>query len=144
MKVYLDTNILLDFLDQARPSHNDVQAIVRHLIMNDIETYLSEDMLSTIYYIAKDKSKALEFFEAVLKLWKVVPFGQSLILDAISISKNGDDFEDVLQCLSAKANGCNVFITNDQKFYYCGINVMSSSEYIQSIENRREQAGRYK
>ena len=135
MRVYLDTNIILDFLDQTRPAHNDVQAIVRHLIMNDIETYLSEDMLTTIYYIAKDKSKALEFFEAVLKLWKVVPFGQSLIFDAISISKNGDDFEDVLQCLTAKANGCNVLITNDQKFYHCGIEVMSASTYLHSVEN---------
>lgn len=133
MKVYLDTNIILDFLDETRPAYNDVQKIVRHLIMNDIETYFSEDMLTTIYYIAKDKFKALEFFEAVLKLWKVVPFGQSLIFDAISISKNGDDFEDVLQCLTAKTNGCNVLVTNDQKFYNCGIEVMSASTYLRSI-----------
>ena len=135
MKLFIDSNIILDFLDQTRTAHNDAQKIVRYLIMNDIETYLSEDMLTTIYYISKNKTKALEFFETVLQIWKSVSFGQSLIFAAIAISKDGEDFEDVLQCLTAKDNGCSVLITNDQKFYNCGINVMSAAEYIQSTES---------
>lgn len=135
MKVFLDNNIILDFLDHARPTHEDAKKIVHHLIMNDIETYLSEDMLTTIYYISKNKTKVLEFFETVLQIWKVVPFGLTTILDVISICKNesGKDFEDVIQCLAAKNNGCDVLITNDKQFYQCGINIMNSKVFLEFI-----------
>jgi predicted nucleic acid-binding protein len=134
MKVFLDTNILLDFLDDARASHSDAVNIVRHLIMNDIETYLSEDMLTTIYYISKNKTKALEFFETVLQIWKVVSFGKERVFEAIAISKEGKDFEDVLQCLSAKEYQCSLLITNDKGFYSCSIEVINSTQYLSSIE----------
>jgi predicted nucleic acid-binding protein len=134
MKVFLDTNILLDFLGEDRPLHFEAVQIVRHLIMNDVETYLSEDMLTTIYYISKNKTKALEFFETVLHIWKIVSFGRERLFEAITISKEGKDFEDVLQCLSAKELQCSILITNDKEFYPCGIEIMNSTQYINSIE----------
>ncbi len=134
MKVFLDTNILLDFLGEDRPLHAEAVQIVRHLIMNDIETYLSEDMLTTIYYISKEKAKVLEFFETVLQIWKVVSFGKERLFEAIAISKEGKDFEDVLQCLSAKEYQCNTLITNDKNFYSCGIEIINSTKFLSSIE----------
>lgn len=134
MKVFLDTNIILDFLDHARPAHQDAKKIIHHLIMNDIETYLSEDMLTTIYYISKNKTKALEFFETVLHIWKIVSFGKERLFEAITISKEGKDFEDVLQCLSAKELQCSILITNDKEFYSCGIAIMNSTQFVSSIE----------
>jgi len=41
------------------------------------------------------------------------------------------DLEDVLQCLCAKENGCDVFITNDRKFYDCGINIMTTEAFLE-------------
>ncbi len=136
MKVFLDSNIILDFLDHTRPTHEDAKQIVHHLIMNDIETYLSEDMLTTIYYISKDKTKVLEFFETILQIWKAMPFGLVTILEAIAMCKNdtGKDFEDVVQCLAAKTNGCGVLVTNDKQFAQCGIEIMNSSEFLKRIE----------
>jgi hypothetical protein len=92
--------------------------------------------LTTIYYISKDKTKALEFFETILQIWKAVPFGLTTILEAIAMCKNdtGKDFEDVVQCLAAKTNGCGVLVTNDKQFAQCGIEIMNSSEFLKRIE----------
>ena len=139
MKLFLDSNIVLDFLDSARPTHQDAIKIFQYIITNNIETYLSEDMLTTIYYISKDKQKVLEFFEKIMQLWKIVAFEQNTINEAITICKNNstEDFEDVLQSLAAKRNGCHIVVTNDKKFYKCGVDILNSKEYLLSIAQGR-------
>jgi predicted nucleic acid-binding protein len=69
-----------------------------------------------------------------LHIWKIVSFGKERLFEAITISKEGKDFEDVLQCLSAKELQCSILITNDKEFYPCGIEIMNSTQYISSIE----------
>ncbi len=135
MKVFLDTNIILDFLDVKRPTHQEAEKIVQFLVANNIDVFLSEDMLTTIYYISKNKPQVLEFFTTVSRLWNVVSFGASVIHEAITICQQNSaiDFEDTLQCLCAKANGCTLLITNDKTFYHCGIDVVTSNEFLASL-----------
>lgn len=128
--VFLDTNIVLDLLDLERSFHEDAKSLIDKLMRSGAEIVISEDMLSTIYYITKEKKRVLAFFSTVLEHWQVVPFGQHVIQEAITICQNDSkaDFEDVLQCLCAKANGCEILITNDQNFYACGIDVQNVQE----------------
>ena len=126
-KVFLDTNIILDFLDKKRPLHLKAKALISKLIMNDYEIVISEDMLSTIYYINKDKVRVLEFFKTIIEKWNVIPYGKLLILEAIELCQNnkGQDLEDTLQCLSAKKYECFFVVTSDEGFVDCGIEVLS-------------------
>ena len=48
----------------------------------------------------------------------------------LAIEKN-IDLEDILQCLCAKENGCGYLITNDKRFYDCGIKIMTTKEFIE-------------
>lgn len=132
MRVFLDTNIILDFLDAKRPAHNQAISLVGWLVSNSKEVCLSEDMLTTIYYISKNKGHVLNFFTTISRLWNTVPFGQSVIHEAISLCQQNTslDFEDTLQCLCAKANECSTLITNDKEFYSCGIEVVTSDEFL--------------
>lgn len=132
MKVFLDTNIILDFLDAKRPAHDQAVSIIQWLVSNSKEVFLSEDMLTTIYYISKNKPQVLDFFTTISRLWHIVPFGQSVIHEAIAICQQNIslDFEDTLQCLCAKANDCTTLITNDKGFYSCGIESVSSDEFL--------------
>ena len=132
MKVFIDTNIVLDFLDLQRSLHHEAVEIIEFLVSNDIEVCISEDMLSTIYYITKNKMQVLDFFTTISRLWKIVPFGQEVIQKAIEICKNDGaiDFEDALQCLCAKANECTVLITNDKAFFHCDITIATSSKFL--------------
>ena len=123
--VFLDTNIILDFLDSKRKHHNEAKTLFEVLILNDYEVFISEDILSTIYYIHKDKPTVLRFFQAILEQWIVVPYTTELISKAIQICLDqGEDLEDALQCLCAKEHDCRYLITNDKRFLDCGIEVI--------------------
>jgi predicted nucleic-acid-binding protein len=96
------------------------------LIEQDYKIFISEDMITTIYYILKGNEKILDFFEKILKKWNVVGFGEETILQSINYCKQHKaDLEDVLQCFCAKNNGCDLFITNDKKFINCGIKIVN-------------------
>jgi len=101
------------------------------VVFKNIEILLSEDILTNIFYISKEKRKVLEFFKLIQNRWKIIPFGKDVIKKAIDLSLEKDlDLEDVLQCLCAKENGCEVFISNDKKFYDCGIEIMNCEEFL--------------
>ncbi len=134
-KVFVDTNIILDIISSNRPSHKDALKIWEKLVVDECKIFISEDMLSTIFYINEDKKYALEFFQFIQHRWHIVSFGAKVIEDGISFSlENSLDFEDVLQCLCAKENGCDIMITNDKRFCDCGIKIVTIKEYLVSPE----------
>jgi len=130
-KVFLDTNVVLDMLDSARSNNDSIKALWEKLITERVTIVVSEDMLSTIFYIHKDKRKTLEFLKIVYKRWTISGFGKDVIKNAIDLSfEKSLDLEDVLQCLCAKANSCDVLITNDKNFYDCDMKTVSTEEFL--------------
>ena len=93
---------------------------------------MSEDSLTTIYYIAKDKRKVLEFFDVIMQEWHVVPFGSETIMQAIKMCRIDEkkDFEDTVQCLCAKRLGCERLITSDKRFVDCGMQVVDIDTFL--------------
>ena len=133
-KIFFDTNIVLDILDINRLNHTKSKTIWEKLIINKSTILISEDMLSTIFYLNQDKKYTLEFFKLIYKRWEIVAFGNNVIKNATDLSlENNLDLEDTLQCLCAKENGCTVLLTNDKKFYDCGMDVMSSEAFLKSL-----------
>ncbi len=131
-KVFLDTNIVVDIIDTARVNHFYGVKLIEILIKKEIYIAISEDMITTIYYIVKNKLKVLEFLKYIMEKWYIYPYGKNLIEESINISlQKNIDLEDVLQCLCAKENKCDIFITNDKKFYNCDIKIMTSKEFIE-------------
>lgn len=124
--VYLDTNIVLDLLDSQRPGHQVSRKLIEALLRAGAKIVISEDMLTTIYYIAKNKERVLAFFQVILKEWRVEPFGLDSVEEATRRCQEepGLDFEDLLQCLCAQKSGCAFLVTNDQSFCDCGFPVM--------------------
>ena len=129
--IFLDANIILDIIGTNRLKHNEAKELWKIVVFKNIEILLSEDILTNIFYISKEKRKVLEFFKLIQHRWKIVPFGKDIIKKAIDLSLEKDlDLEDVLQCLCAKENGCKVFISNDKKCYDCGIEIMNCEEFL--------------
>ena len=133
--VFLDTNIILDFLDKKRPNHENSKLLVSGLISNEVEIYLSEDMLNTIFYITKDKEKVLRSFEMIVEKWSVVEYGSELISEAVVLCLNnkGQDLEDTLQSLCAKKNSCTYIVTSDKGFVDCGVEVIDYSVALETL-----------
>ena len=129
--VFLDTNIILDILDTSRPNSKNIVSLLETLVVQKYKVFISEDMLSTVYYINKNNIKTLDFFKVIQNRWTIAPFGKNVVRDAIDLSLKKDlDLEDVLQCLCAKQNRCDVLITNDGSFCDCGISVMATEEFL--------------
>jgi len=134
--IYLDTNIVADIIDTSRSNHKESLYILEYLAIHDYKIFISEDMLTTLYYILKDKKQTLEFLKNLVFIdWEISKFGKNVIKDAIDLSLEKDlDLEDVLQCLCAKENQCSIVITNDKNFYDCDIDILESKEFIKKIE----------
>ncbi len=132
-KLFLDTNIVIDMIDDARAAHPKAKATLVKIIQNELEVYVSEDMISTIYYILRGNPKVLLFFQSILKEWHVVPFGSQVISEAIALCLGGGgDLEDTMQCLCAKKHGCTLLLTRDLTFTDCGINVVTYEQFLAS------------
>ena len=134
-KIYFDTNIVLDIIDSTRKHHNNAKKLWELSTIKHYKIMISEDMLSTVFYINKDQKYTLKIFKIFLKRWEIVPFGKDVIRRAIELSLNKNlDLEDVLQCLCAKENGCQVLITNDKKFHDCGIEILTAETFLKKYE----------
>lgn len=130
--IFLDTNIVLDVMESTRKNHVQALELGSYLLSNDYEIFISEDMLTTLFYVSVDKQKTLLFIkEVILVDWKIIQFGTDVIKNGLDLSLEGNlDIEDVLQCLCAKENGCEILITNDKKFYDCGISICTTDKFL--------------
>jgi len=131
-KIFLDTNIVADMIDNKREKYRLSLSLLETLMIQEYEIFISEDMLSTLYFISKDKKATLEFFENIIYIdWYILSYGKKVIKEAtrISLSK-GIDLEDTLQCLCAKENNCMLLITSDKKFVDCGIKIVNYEGFL--------------
>ena len=131
-KIFLDTNVVADVIGVARPNHTQSLELLKYLLVNSYEICISEDMITTLYYILKNKENTLSFLQNIVFVdWTVLAFGEKVFQEAIGISLVKKlDLEDILQCLCAKENGCKILITNDKKFYDCGVSLYTIEEFL--------------
>ena len=130
-KVYFDANIVLNIIDSNRKEHLTAKRMWKNLILEKCIIIISEDILTNVFYISKNKTEALNFFKFIQYKWQIVPFGKDVIKNSIDLALEKKlDLEDTLQCLCAKENGCEILITNDKKFYNCGISICTIEEFL--------------
>jgi predicted nucleic acid-binding protein len=125
-------------MDKNRAGYTNAVTLLDLIIERNGEILISEDMLSTIYYIIEEKVYALDFLDFIRQRWQIVPFGKEVVTQAIKeAAKKNLDLEDTLQCFCAKAYGCDVLVTNDKGFVSCGIPVMSVNELLNKMESEK-------
>jgi len=127
MKLFLDTNIFLDLLLQREGAEQ------AETLLNAIEIGLHDGIvlditLVNIDYVAKRQNvDAKLFLSLIIKHFKVVGMNNALSLEALEIESS--DFEDALQFVAAKSEGCEAIISNDKRFYSQNIPVVTSSDF---------------
>ena len=57
-KIFLDANVVLDLLDAVRPEHHASRRVIEKIIRNGHRAVVTEDILTTVYSIVKDKQRA--------------------------------------------------------------------------------------
>ena len=128
MKIFLDTNILLDLLLQREKFEEAM------IIFNSIEKGIHEGVVLDItlvnveYISRKQEIDTKEFLKLMVENCKVVGADNNLSMEALNLNNN--DFEDSLQYVCAKNEMCEQIITNDKGFYLGELEVLGSSEFV--------------
>lgn len=118
MRVYLDTNILVDVLQESRENNMDSTTILQVAKAGYISAVISTQSILDTCYVSVDVSKTpLNEFKAalneILAVAEVVSISERDVRSAI-LSSN-EDFEDASQIECAVSSGCDCIISSDRK-----------------------------
>jgi hypothetical protein len=114
MRVFLDTNILLDVIEQRRPFFVASQAVMDCCDKLGSETHIAWHGLATMFYItAKKQSEAYAFLmvRSLLSWATVATVGHQEAHAALGFGIN--DYEAALQAAAAPASGAYWIVTRD-------------------------------
>ena len=136
MKLFWDTNVMLDFLGERDPFYISAAKIATLADKREIKIIASALSYATISYLLT-KYEGLEKTKDKLRKFKVI--SEICELDELIIEKglNSDfsDFEDSLQYFSALRTDCDIIITrNGKDFKKSQIPVMTPDEFLNSIK----------
>ncbi len=143
-RIFLDTNILLDFLDRERASHKDASRLLDGIVSLGIEAGISDDILTTVYYVGRkqvDRTKLLDFIDFLVENFRIFPFSETIVREAVRDARRDPtaDFEDLLQIHCARSGGFPLLVTNDRDFPRIdGIEVMAVDEFLETIFEKKD------
>ena len=130
-KVFLDTNILLDY-GQQRDRHNEAETIFCLGDMGEIELFASYLSYANMGYILRDMEREAKYalITSTREGITVLPC-DDIQLDA-ALQQHMKDYEDMLQYQCALAAGCDVIVTNNKKDFYefCQLPFLTSEEFL--------------
>ena len=121
MKIFFDTNVVLEFLAE-RPKASQVESVISLCEKNGWSKYLSVGSIYTIAYMTERilhqkglvRPELIEvqrnIFQALLSSYKVVPLKLGRILEAAG-DLSFSDLEDSFQSQSALQVDCDVLLT---------------------------------
>ena len=116
MKLFLDTNILIDYLAKRQPFAEDACRMIMMCCQKKYELCMSSLSFTTIYYVLK-KQYGHEHLMALVSdingLITVSAVDGKIIQQALD--SNFTDFEDAVQCYTAVACNANVLVTRNVK-----------------------------
>ncbi len=132
MKLFLDTNVILDLILKREPFFEDIAKIVS--LYENEKCVLVTSTVSFVncnYILNKSvkKDKVIENLKIVRLFCSIIDVLQSDI--DISLNSNFTDFEDAVQYYAALRNNCNFIITRDKKdFKNSEIPVFSPNDFL--------------
>lgn len=138
MKVFLDTNVLADFIFDRKPGNelaDDIFWLGEHKLVD-----LQISLLSFVNtaYISKRYGVSLEdvkfVFRGLMDFVAVPDAGKEELEHALNSPLK--DFEDAIQISYALEGEANVIVTNNKKdFIPCPIEVLTPMEFVEKYNN---------
>lgn len=132
-KVFLDTDVCIDFISARQPYYSEARSIILRS-KNRYDLYLSEGSIPNLIYIQLNTYKTnngIEILSDFIRILKVISSDQSTILR--SLKSDFIDKEDAYQYFTAMQNGVDYFITRNIKDYQpftSNLPVLSPKEFL--------------
>lgn len=139
-RVFVDTDVIIDFLTRRQPFTVDAMKIIEYGHRKKLEINISSLCLNNVHYLisrVENKSKALEKVKGIMKLTEVLSVHKSTTEKA-AYSKF-KDYEDAVQNFCAVENGIPIIITRNVKDYTASeLSVQTPQEFITSFEKNND------
>ena len=131
-KIFLDTNIVIDYLSNRIPFGEDALRIFS-LPPQQCQLCISALSFTTIFYVLRkhfNRSELLEMLNSLKLLVEVLPTDEDVI--SSSLQSDFSDFEDAVQYHTALYGNASFIITRNTKdFGQSTIPVYTPSEFLQ-------------
>lgn len=132
-KIFLDTDVVVDHLADRQPFSEYAHRLFALAEQDEITLCISALSFSNLYYILrklKNGDEALSLLRKLKGLVKVTLVGEAEVKSALG--QNFKDFEDALQCFSAKTEKDMIVIITRNKFDFPKnlIRVESPEEFL--------------
>lgn len=117
MRIFLDTNIVMDALEKREPFNEDAERIFIYCENGIVQGYLSANSMTDIYYLLR-KHMAMDLvrkhMQGLMALFNILPVGAEEC--AIALRSHISDFEDAIQAACSDRFCIDYIITRDEEF----------------------------
>lgn len=135
-KIFLDTNVLLDFLLDREPFSDDVAEIIERAISNSFKLCVSSITITDTHYIitrSEGLKSANKKIRKILDLVTVENVGETTIHK--SANSKFKDFEDGVQNFCAiEANHKIIVTRNVQDFKESKLSILTPKEFLGKVK----------
>lgn len=132
MRVFIDTNILLDVVEQRTPHYADSLALLERTGSKGDQVFMAWHTLANVFYIYGKKAGAATARKALQELLQVVTVatvGHAQAVHAFTLGFN--DLEDALQAVAAEACSADCIVTrNAPDFTTSPVRVLTPLQFL--------------
>jgi predicted nucleic acid-binding protein len=140
IKIFLDTNILVDLIADRKPFSKQAIEIFKSTEKNKTQLFTSSQSIVTVHYLLKKYVEEKELRKIIFNLLKflsVIPVDIEVLKKGLQ--SNHKDFEDAVQILCASTvTGIDYIVTRNKKdFKTSEISVLSPDEICLKLNSSR-------
>ena len=133
MKVFFDTNILIDAAIRTDEYPHSIKAVNEVITRSWVSPWVSAISLNNIEYIISNlgkRQKAYRLLQFIRERFSIIPFRKSVFIKALSTSV--PDFEDALQMACADELGMDYIVTrNTDHFKDSKVPAVTPTEFLE-------------
>lgn len=118
LRALFDTSVILDWMFQDRPQHAEAMELFRAVSDCQLNAFVTPTSLATVSYVAGrvlPKPLLMESLIIIRKLCGVAMQDARVVDDALRWEEA--DFEDGLILCAARAVGCSIIVSRDEKAF---------------------------
>ncbi len=131
MRVLIDTNVVLDFLQEREPFAENAAKLFERVDTGEIEGFIAATTITNIYYIVRKAAGAIVAQDAITQVLtdlNICVVDRNVLEQAIAL--NFRDFEDAVQYVCGVVYSVDAIVTRDASgFVSVDIPVISPEEF---------------
>ena len=136
MKVLVDLNIALDFLQHRKPFFEEAASLMDAILFENVRGVLPAHGFTTLYYFLArgvQKPQAGEVIQWLLDTFDIAACDKDVLVRAASLQMT--DYEDAVTAVCAERVGCSHIVTrNVDDFAGSPVPALPPGEFLQILE----------